>query len=124
MEETTGGGSRGCAYPKLYPADCQGPDSVSRGTHTHSSTGFQLKRTSGFSTRCRFLQLHQLPSDGVCSLNDHSKIADHRAGVKTDISNCMLITQNHLVNINCAITYNTAEKLVCIQRHGAEGPYQ
>lgn len=118
MEEAAGGWSRGCTNPKLYPADCQGPNSISWRTHT--STGFQLKRTSRFSNRGKLPQPHQLPSIDVCSLNEHAKIADDRTGVKTDLLNCMLITQNHLVFINCAITSNTAEKVVCTQRQSAE----
>lgn len=83
MEETAGGRSRGCSYPKLDPADCQGPHPVSRGTRTHCSAGFQLDWASSFSTHRGLLQVHQLPSVLVCSLNEHVKIADDQLGVKS-----------------------------------------
>lgn len=83
MEETAGGGPRGCTYPTLDPADCQGANSVSRRIRARCIAGFQPERTPGFSTRRGLLQHHQLPPVLICSLNEHVKIADDRLGVKT-----------------------------------------
>lgn len=83
MEETARGGPRGCSYPTLDPADCQGANSVPRRSRARCFTGLQPEWTPSFSTRGGLLQHHQLPPVLICSLHEHVKIADDRLGVKT-----------------------------------------
>lgn len=83
MEETAGGGSGGCKYLSLHPADCQGAHPLSRGARTHCSTGLQHKRSPDFFTGRGLLRLYESPTLLICSLHEHVKVADDRFGVKT-----------------------------------------
>lgn len=122
MEETAGGGSWGCKYFTLDPADCQGPHPISWGPRTHSSPGVQPERAPGFPIRYGLLQFHQLPPVLFRSLHEYVKVTDDRLSVKTEnwydkLFVCLfcIVCAYHLPTVlilNCAITHVAAEELL------------